>query len=91
MDQTPLPFVLEDGKTYDKEGVKEVWTQSGQSSLDKRRATVQLKVFADGVDRVRLTVIFRGKGLRISAKGQIKAKYQEKASFPSHCTNRMYI
>ena len=85
MDQTPLPFVLEDGKTYDKEGVKEVWTQSGQSSLDKRRATVQLKVF----DRVRPTVIFRGKGLRKSAKGQIKAKYQEKASFSSQCANRM--
>ena len=85
MDQTPLPFVLEDGKTYDKEGVKEVWTQSGQSSLDKRRATVQLKVF----DRVRPTVIFRGKSLRKSAKGQIKAKYQEKASFSSQCANRM--
>ena len=85
MDQTPLPFVLEDGKTYDKVGVKEVWTQSGQSSLDKRRATVQLKVF----DRVRPTVIFRGKGLRKSAKGQIKAKYQEKASFSSQCANRM--
>ena len=49
-------------------GVKEVWAQSGQSSLDKRQVTVQLTVFADGVDSVRPTVIFRGKGLRISAK-----------------------
>ena len=68
MDKTPLPFVLDDGKTYDKKGVKEVWAQSGQSSLDKRQATVQLTVFADGFDRVRPTVTFRGKGLRISAK-----------------------
>ena len=25
MDQTPLPFVLDDGITYDKKVVKEVW------------------------------------------------------------------
>ena len=27
MDQTPLPFVLDDGKTYYKKGVKDVWAQ----------------------------------------------------------------
>ena len=43
--------------------MKEAWTQSGQSRLDKRQAiVVQLTVFADGVERVRPTVIFRGKG-----------------------------
>ena len=67
MDQTLLPFVLDDGKTYDKKGVKEGWVQSGQSGLDKRQATVHWTVFANGVDRVRPIVIFRGKGLRISA------------------------
>ena len=47
--------------------------------------TVQLTVFADRVDRVRPTVIFRGKGLQISAKEKqsydqrIKVMYQEKA------------
>ena len=48
-------------KAYDKKGVKEVWAQSGQSGLDKRQATAQLTVFADGVDRVRPTVIFEAK------------------------------
>ena len=57
IDQTVLRFVLVNGKTCDKKGVKEVWAQSGQSSLDKRQATVQLTVFADGVDRVRPTVL----------------------------------
>ena len=52
--------MLHDGKTYDKKDVKEVWAQSGQSGLDKRQATVQLTVFADGIDRVRPTIIFRG-------------------------------
>ena len=51
MDQTLLPFVLDDGKTCDKKTyVKKVWAQSGQSSLDKRQATVQLTVLADGVE-----------------------------------------
>ena len=58
MDQTPLLFVLDDGKTYDEKGVKKIGAQSGQSGLDKRQAPVQLTVFADGVDRVRPTVIF---------------------------------
>ena len=46
---------------------------------------VQLTVFADGVDRFRPTVIFRGKGLRISAKEKqsydrrVKVMYQGKA------------
>ena len=85
MDQTPLPCVLDDGKTYDKKGVKEVWAQSRQSGLDNRQATVQLTVFADGVDRVRPTVIFQGKGLQISDKEKqsydrrVKVMYQEKA------------
>ena len=60
MDQTPLPFVLDDGKTYGKKGVKEFWAQSGQSDLDKRQATLQLTVFADGVDRARPTVSRQG-------------------------------
>ena len=44
MDQTPLPLVLDDGKTFDKKVVKEVWAQSGQSDLDERQATVELTV-----------------------------------------------
>ena len=85
MDQTPLSFVLDDGKAYDKKAVKKFRAQSGQSGLDKRQATVQLAVFADGVDRVTPTVIFRRKGLRISAKEKesydrrVKVMYQEKA------------
>ena len=67
-DQRPLPFVLDKGRTYDQKGVNEVWTQSGQSGLDKRQATVQLTLFVGGIGRVRATVIFRGKGLQISAK-----------------------
>ena len=72
-------------RNFDKKGIKEVCAQSGQSGLDKRQATVQLIVSADGVDRVKAAVIFRGKGLRISAKEKqsydrrVKVMYREKA------------
>ena len=46
-----------------KKGVKKVWARSGQSSLGKRQVAVQLTVCADGIDRVRPTVNFQGKGL----------------------------
>ena len=40
MDQTPLPFVSDDGKTYDNAGSKEVWSASAASGLDKCQCTV---------------------------------------------------
>ena len=85
MGQTPFPFVLGDEKIYDKKGAKEVWAQSRQCGLDKGQAIVQLTIFADWVDRVRVTVNFQGKSLPISAKEKqsydrrITVMYQEKA------------
>ena len=66
MDQTPLPFVLDDGKTYNDKGEKEIWCATARSGLDKRQCTVQLTIFADGKPRVRPTIIFRGQGKRVS-------------------------
>ena len=85
MDQTPLPFVLDDNRTYDTVGAKEIWVRSGQSGLDKRQCTVQLTVFGDGVCRLRPTLIVRGKGLRIPKEEKsnwdkrVKVSFQEKA------------
>ena len=70
MDQTPLPFVLDDGKTYADKGSSEVWCVSGSSGLDKQQCFVQLTIFGDGVPDVRPLVIFRGKGQRIIRKKQ---------------------
>ena len=60
MDQTPLPFVLDDGKTYADKRSSEVWCVSGFSGLDKRQCSMQLTIFVDGVPRVRPLVVFRG-------------------------------
>ena len=51
IDQTPLPFVLDDGRTYDDKGSEEVWFRSNKSSFDKRQSTIQLTIFADAVPR----------------------------------------
>ena len=85
MDQTPLPFVLDNETTYADKGSSEVWCVSGSSGLDKRRCSVQLTIFADGVSRVCPLVIFRGKDLRITRKEQevwdqrVQVAFQPKA------------
>ena len=66
MDQTTLSFVLDDNKTYDKKGDKEVWIASDQSGLEKRQCTIQLTVFADD-KTLPPVIIFPGQGLGINA------------------------
>ena len=78
MDQTPLPFVLDDGITYDKKVVKEVWkaVRSRQETSDCPTDSIWWWGWK--------TVIFWGNGLRISAKEKqsyyrrVKVMYQEK-------------
>lgn len=67
IDETPCSFDFLEGKTYNVQGNKTVWVKSTGSGLDKRQMTVQLTVFADGIGRVKPLVVFRGKGLRITA------------------------
>ena len=45
-------------KTYDITDAKEVWAQKGQPGLEKRQATMQLTVFANGIDSAWRTTIF---------------------------------
>ena len=49
MDQTPLLFVRDDGKTNANKGSSEVWCVSESSGLEKRQCSVQLTIFADVV------------------------------------------
>jgi len=63
MDQTPLPFEYLEGRTYNQKGEKTIWAQSSQSGWDKRQATIQLTVFADGIPRVKPLVFFHGMGV----------------------------
>ena len=85
MDQTPLLFVMDDGKAYADKGSCEVWRATYGSGLDKRQCSVQLTIFADGKTRVKPLGIFQGKCLRIESKEQdawdrrVQVLFQEKA------------
>ena len=82
MDQTPLHFVLDDGRTYDANGSEEVWFSTGKCGLDKRQSRTQLTVFANRIPRP--TIIFRGEGksIKASEKGswdkRVKVYFQKK-------------
>ena len=48
VDQVPLPFVVEQDRTYELSGSKQVWVSQPSSGLDKRQATLQLWIRAEG-------------------------------------------
>jgi hypothetical protein len=60
MDQTPLPFELNTGKTYAKMGSKTVWVKEQRSGWNKRQATLQLTLHADGLPHTKPLLMFRG-------------------------------
>ena len=79
-DQTPLPFVMDDNKTYESKGAEEVWCVTGASGLDKRQCTAQLTIFADGSVLPPL-LIFRGQGKRIKTEERRRWDQRVKVTF----------
>ena len=61
MDQTPISFEFLDSKTYDIKGVKTVFVKQTGSGWDRRQATLQILVHADGIQRCKPLLIFHGK------------------------------
>ena len=62
VDQVPLPFVVDQDKTYEIAGSNQVWISQPGSGLDKRQATLQLCIRAEGQQTVKPAIIFRGRG-----------------------------
>jgi hypothetical protein len=61
MDQTPISFEFLDNKTYDTKDVKTVFVKQTGSGWDRRQATLQILVHADGIPRCKPLLIFYGK------------------------------
>lgn len=61
-DETPLPFEYLSGQTYNAIGSKTVWVKESKSGWDKRKASLVLCIFADGVNRIPPMIIFHGEG-----------------------------
>lgn len=60
MDQTPLPFEYTDGRTYAKKGNKTIWVKEQRSGWNKRQATLQLCLYADGKPHTPPLLMFKG-------------------------------
>jgi len=75
MDQTPLPFEYLSCRTYNQQDEKTIWVQgSQQSGWEKRQATIQLRIFADAVPRVKPLIFFPGLGIGPTIVAE-KARY----------------
>ena len=83
MDQAPLPFILDDKRTYAATNSKDVIAKTGSSGWYKRQATVQLAVFGDGVSRVKPLLIFNGKDFGLQSR-RTKSGINELPSGSSH-------
>jgi hypothetical protein len=59
-DETPVPFEFNSGYTYEHKGAKSVQAKSEKSGWDKRQVTLILYLFADGEQRLKPKVIFKG-------------------------------
>jgi hypothetical protein len=60
MDQTPLPFEFNKGRTYAKKGSKTVWVKEERSGWNKRQATLQLCLHTDGLPHTKPLLMFKG-------------------------------
>ena len=78
MDQTPIAFEFLNGKTYDTTGVRTVFVKQTGSGWDRRQATLQILVHADGIQRCKPLLIFHGKNQDHRQKpvsGPLKREY----------------
>ena len=66
--------VVNQEKTYEVEGSKHVWVSQPSNGLDKRQATLQLCIRAEGEQNVKPAIVFRGKG---NASQEEKVQYDK--------------
>ena len=76
MDQTPIPYEFLDGAIYDFRGAKTVWIKQSRSGWEKRCATLQIYVSADGLMHCKPLLIFKGLGKHASIKKEMQ-KYHK--------------
>ena len=77
MDQTPIGYDFLSGRTYDHKGAKTVWVKEIRSGWDRRQATLQIAVFADGLLRCKPMLIYHGDPI-----GNSKRRIEEKLYDP---------
>ena len=79
MDQTLISFKFLHKRTYDTTGVRTVFLKQTGSGWNRRQATLQILVHADGIQRCKPLLIFHGmnKDHRQKLKaGNLRRKYR---------------
>jgi hypothetical protein len=77
IDQTPIAFEFLAGCTYNYKGAKTVWVKEQRSGWDRRQATLQVCVFADGKRRCKPLLIFYSKPVGDSHRRAEEKLYNE--------------
>ena len=60
MDQTPIAFEFLNSRTYNTKGIRTLFVKQTSSGWDRRQATLQILVHADGIQRCKPLLIFHG-------------------------------
>jgi hypothetical protein len=61
MDQTSMPFAFLEGRTYATKGAKDVQLKSAKSGWSRRKATLMINIFANGIAQIPPIILFNGK------------------------------
>lgn len=75
MDQTPLEFDFPSRSTYTLQGSNDITIRQTRSGWEKRMATLQVTVFADGIARIKPCLIFHGSETESSRRKKEKIQY----------------
>jgi hypothetical protein len=75
MDQSPLAFEFLKGRTLARRGDRTIALKGAKSGWEKRQCTLQIYVSADGIDRCKPLLMFKGKAKGDSRRKQERKKY----------------
>ena len=79
MDQTLISFKFLDNKTYNTKGVRIVFVKQTGLGQDRQQATLQILVYANGIQRCKPLLIFHSKNEDYRQKpkaGNLRREYQ---------------
>jgi hypothetical protein len=77
MDQTPLAYEFLSLKTYNCKGAKTVWLKEQRGGWSRRKCTLQVCVFADGIQRCDPLLIYEGAEVGDYRRTEERAKYNK--------------
>jgi len=88
--QVPLPFLVEQERTLEVKGTKEIWiAQQGSGALAKRQATIQLAFSPVPEIQPEVSIIFPLQGSRITKLE--KASYDRRGSYSLYFVCTLFV